>query len=42
VNKAAILFESALTNKINKTNKIKNDEKIQAIVTNTRDPISLA
>ncbi len=42
VNKAAIFFESALTNKINKTDKIENDEKIQAIVTNTRDPISLA
>ncbi len=42
VNKAAILFESALTNKINETDKIENDEKIQAIVTNTRDPRSLA
>jgi hypothetical protein len=42
VNKAAILFESALTNKINTTDKIENDEKIQAIVTNTPDPNILA
>ncbi len=42
VNKAAIFFESALTNKINTTDKIENDEKIQAIVRNTRAPVILA
>jgi hypothetical protein len=42
VNKAGIFFESALTNKINRTDKIENDEKIQAIVINTPNPILLA
>jgi hypothetical protein len=42
VNKVSIFFEFALTNKINKTDKIENGEKIQVIVTNTSDPTILA
>lgn len=42
VNKAAILFESALTNKINKIDKIEIDDKIQDNVINRRDAIIFA